>query len=103
MFLGSSAIRCRGISDPAILEALACREGLALANDLGVTHVVIASDCKGVIQDIANNTGGVYGPVVREVRETSTMFQLCTFKFEGRETNIEAHRLARHALGLYHG
>ena len=103
LLLGASAIRCRGISGPAILEALACREGLALANDLGATHVVIASDCKGVVQDITNNTGGEYGPGVREIRETSTLFQHCTFTFEGRETNIEAHRLARHALGLGHG
>lgn len=34
--------------DSAILEALACREALFLALDLSLSHVIIASDCKGV-------------------------------------------------------
>ena len=42
--LGSSALVVSEITDPAILEALACREGLSLALDLGVNELVIACD-----------------------------------------------------------
>jgi hypothetical protein len=34
VFLGASALSIQGISDPGILEAVACREALALAADL---------------------------------------------------------------------
>lgn len=33
-FLGSSALVIRGVDDPATLEAIACREGMALVADL---------------------------------------------------------------------
>lgn len=44
-YLGSSVVIIAGVTDPAPLEALACREHLALVLDLSITHVVIASDC----------------------------------------------------------
>lgn len=37
IFLGASAIRCTGITDPGTLEALACREALALTQDLSLS------------------------------------------------------------------
>ena len=33
-YLGASTLVFAGVADPEILEGLACREGLALANDL---------------------------------------------------------------------
>ncbi|EMS52220.1 Aspartic proteinase nepenthesin-2 [Triticum urartu] len=99
-YMGSSVIRTRGISDPATLEAVACREALALATDLALSHVLVASDCQGVIHDIKNNTGGVYASIIKEILETSRNFQHCSFIFEGRESNFEAHSLAKHTFGL---
>ncbi|XP_073355474.1 uncharacterized protein [Aegilops tauschii subsp. strangulata] len=99
-YLGSSVIRCTGLTDPATLEALACREALALAQDLSLSHVIVASDSKGVVQDIKLGIGGMYATIVKEIRETMELFQECTVIFEGRETNQEAHSLAKHAFGL---
>jgi hypothetical protein len=44
-FLGASVVVVQGISDPEVLEALACREGLDLASDLLLKKVRVASDC----------------------------------------------------------
>lgn len=74
VYLGSSAISITGITDPASLEALACREALALTTDLMLCRIVIASDYKGVIDDINNATRGIYGNVVREIEVTASNF-----------------------------
>jgi hypothetical protein len=99
-YLGSSAIRVSGITDPGTLEALACREALALALDLGLPNVLVASDCKVVVNEIKLGRGGMYESIVKEIRNTSEQFQQCTFIFEGRGTNLEAHSLAKHTFGL---
>ena len=43
-YLGASTLVFAGVSDPEILEVLACREGLALANDLLIQQARVASD-----------------------------------------------------------
>ena len=48
VFLGSSALVIDGIWDPTTLEAIACRETIALAEDLHIQQMVVASDCKQV-------------------------------------------------------
>jgi hypothetical protein len=45
VFLGASTAVYPGKSNPEILEALACREAIALAQDTNVRKVMIASDC----------------------------------------------------------
>ena len=55
-FLSASAVVVHGIGDLAILDAMACREALALVQDLQLTMVKIASDCLEVI----NGLDGVY-------------------------------------------
>jgi hypothetical protein len=49
-YLGASAVVIPGISDPEVLEAMAVREGLCLAEDLLIQRVRIASDCQSVIK-----------------------------------------------------
>jgi hypothetical protein len=44
-FLGSSSVTVEGVSVPAILESLACREALALASDLNLRRIKVATDC----------------------------------------------------------
>jgi ribonuclease HI len=41
-----------GITDPMTLEALACREALSLAMDMGDRSLEVTSDCSGVIEAI---------------------------------------------------
>lgn len=44
-FLGASAVVLKGVMDAETAEALACREGLALASDLLVRKFRLVSDC----------------------------------------------------------
>jgi hypothetical protein len=62
-----------GITDPAILEAIACREALALAEDLAERGIYIASDCKSVLHDLRQGTIGKYSSV-REINARSHSF-----------------------------
>jgi hypothetical protein len=63
-YLGSSTMMFLGVTDPASLEVLACREALSLVADLSCQRIHFASDCKQVISDIAENTGGQYVTIV---------------------------------------
>ena len=55
LFLGASAVVFAGISDPATLECMAIREALALADNLNVSTIQVASDSKVVVEDIREN------------------------------------------------
>ena len=85
------------MTDPASLEALACREALCLAEDLNIRSFVIASDCKQVVADIDQSARGRYGAIISEIKLKAASFQ-CIFTFEGRATNYEAHSLAKFSL-----
>jgi hypothetical protein len=89
-----------GVSDPPSLEALACHEALSLASDLNLGRLAVVSDCKRVITDIREGTGGQYASIIREIILHKSMLEDATFSFEGRKSNNEAHLLARHALAL---
>jgi hypothetical protein len=47
--LGSWVLACSGINDATTLEAIAGREGLALAADVQLNTCIIASDCGEVV------------------------------------------------------
>ena len=87
-----------GLTDPETLEALACREGLALAVDLNLQRIYIASDCLNIIRSIEGEGKGLYGHVVQELKATTTGFQLVQFVHEARSSNVDAHCLARGSL-----
>ena len=89
-----------GVVDPTMLESLACREALALAADLGLERMIVGSDCKEVVSNIKDANGGKHGHIIREIGMMAAEVQDCSFIFEGRSSNIEAHSLARHALSL---
>jgi ribonuclease HI len=48
-FMGASTLIYLGRSDAETLEALACREGIALARDISARQVLLASDCLNVV------------------------------------------------------
>lgn len=88
-----------GVDDPSTLETIACREALALAQDLQLQHMIIASDAKQVVQDINTGSRGGNGAIISEINSYSSLFQ-CKFTFESRRANVEAHKLAKHSLSL---
>ena len=88
------------LSDPGTLEMLAIREALALADDIYVRRVHIASDCKVAVDDIQQQNKGSYGAIAHEIIQHRSEFEACNILHEFRSSNIKAHKLAKHALSL---
>jgi ribonuclease HI len=98
--LGVSAMVFEGLTEPGILEALACREALDAAEDLYLAEILVASDCANVIKGLQGVNLGVYGSILAEIRERARIRGNVRFVFERRESNGDAHRLARYATSL---
>ena len=100
IFQGATAVVFESIEDPEVLEVLGIREALALANDLYIQKVAVASDCKAAVEAIGKGTSSEHGAVVLEIKQLSRDFNSCIFSHEFRTSNVEAHKLAKHALTL---
>ncbi|KAI5017518.1 hypothetical protein ZWY2020_042406 [Hordeum vulgare] len=100
MYLGASAVVYRGIVDPVILETFACREALALADDLLETNPKVASDCLGVLNDINKGTEGPHSAVIHEIMIHRDSFSLCYFVHDLWSLNFEAHNLTKSACNM---
>jgi ribonuclease HI len=99
-FVGASSVVLKGITDPETLEAMACREGFAVAADLLVQRFRLASDCSNVVRNIQGEGMGIYGHIVKEIKARADGFQQVQIVFEGRGANIDAHNLARSSIFL---
>jgi ribonuclease HI len=97
-FMGASTLVLPGKSSAEILEALACREACALAKDIHVRRIMVATDCMNVVTSLAEGTLGSYAHIVREIRESKGDFDALEFRHEARISNKEAHCLARSAV-----
>jgi ribonuclease HI len=94
-FLGASALVVKGCVDPETMEAVACREGLALASDLMLQRFKLASDCESVVRSIRGEGRGPYGQIVKEIKDQASIFESCIIVHEGRSSNRDAHSLAK--------
>jgi hypothetical protein len=100
VFLGASAVVFNGITSPRILEALACREGITVADDLDVGPMHLATGCLNVVKGLRDGDLGEYSSILLEVKDMMRHYRGTTFGHERREFNEEAHRLARFASSL---
>ena len=100
LYLGSSAVVFEGINDPLILETYACREALALADDLAVQNICVASDCQEMVNRIIKGTGDSNVAIVHEILRCRNSFTSSSFIHERRNFNFEAHNLAKFACNL---
>jgi hypothetical protein len=91
-------VTMEGITDPETMEILACREGLALANDLSLRRVQMVSDCINAVRSLSGPTLGIYGHIIKEIRAVATSFQEMVFVHKSREANQDARTLARSSL-----
>ena len=66
-YMGSSALVINGLRDKTVAQAIACREGLALAEDLLLRDFIIASKSKQVINNIHHSSGGLHGNIIKEI------------------------------------
>ena len=60
-FLGASVVVMEGLLEPNTVEAIACKEGLALASDLVLRDCRLSCDNVEVIRSIREGTMGSYG------------------------------------------
>ncbi|GJN02011.1 hypothetical protein PR202_ga19322 [Eleusine coracana subsp. coracana] len=97
-FLGASALVLDGARNPETVEAIACREGLALASDFAIERFRLACDNINVIRSIRGEGKGLYGHVVLEIQARAQGFESVDFVHEGRNSNGDAHSLARSSI-----
>lgn len=97
-FLGASPLVWEGIVDAETVEAIACQEDLALASDLSLQNLRVASDGTNVARSILGKAMGPYGPVMQEINSRRRCFGRVEFIHEGRQSNVDAHRIARSAV-----
>jgi HPt (histidine-containing phosphotransfer) domain-containing protein len=97
ILFGPSNLTIEGIMKPAVLESMACREALALAQDLHLQRITVATDCLAVVQDMSQPFAGIYSSVLQEIKETMALYEKVSFRHENQASNNEAHRLARSA------
>ncbi|KAE8806765.1 hypothetical protein D1007_16849 [Hordeum vulgare] len=76
MYLGASALVFHGLTDPNILETLACRETLALERDMLFQNIIVASECLQAVNDINSGTNAISAPIIREIKEGVMIFRL---------------------------
>lgn len=70
-YLGASAVVFDGLVDPVSLEAHACNEALALAADLHIHRLMVASDCLEVVKNIKKGAASVYAPKMLKKKKTA--------------------------------
>jgi hypothetical protein len=99
-FIGAAATVYAGLTDPRCLEALACTEALDTAADLLLGPIHVASDCLEVINGLKGDCRGRFGNLLKEISDRAREREDTFFVHEGRESNGEAHRLARFASSL---
>jgi hypothetical protein len=72
----------KAITDPETLEALACREGLSIVDDLLLQRFRLASDCSNVIRSLTGDGMGYYGHIVQEIKARAASFKCVDFVHE---------------------
>jgi ribonuclease HI len=97
-FQGASVLVMEGVSSPEIEEAMACREGLALAKDLVLQKVRIATNCANVVTSMQGPRMGPYGHIIREIKAEVASFAEAEVVHESRKSNGEAHNLAKSSV-----
>ena len=100
LYLGSSAVVFHHTRDPLLLETYACREALALADDLAVRNICVACDCQEVVNDINRGIGGPNASIVYEILSLCKSFISFSFIHERRNFNFEARNFVKFACNL---
>lgn len=67
-FMRTTALVLEGLTNAEVVEAVARREGLALAKDLAPQKIRVASNCVNAVRCIRGEDLGPYGPIVQEIK-----------------------------------
>jgi hypothetical protein len=77
------------------MEAITCREALALAQDLHLQRITVAMDCLTVINTMERPYAGPFSMVLEEIKADARLLAEASFRHENCASNSEAHRVAR--------
>jgi hypothetical protein len=85
------------LRDALTLEALACRDGVALARSKGVSHLILEADSQEFMKLWRDSTTqrSRIAPIIREIRESSLCFVDFSIFYISRSCNRVAHTLAK--------
>jgi hypothetical protein len=93
MVIGAGARWFDGVSDALTAEALAVREGLELAVELGLERVELEIDCQGLAALLKepSSTRSCIGGLCFDIAELSKSFSGFRIKWVPRDSNVVAH------------
>lgn len=89
-----------------VAEAFAVRDALHFARSMLISLVVIESDCAVLVDAIQQQKiiRKEIHPILQDIQNISTSFQLCEFTWVNRKANRAAHEIAKlRKLNLLHG
>ena len=83
VFKGGGAKRYANCLDALLMEALACRDGLALAQQFGMQQVTMETDCQELVTlwPAEEHQRSSVLAVLREIRELSSLSELHSYLF----------------------
>ena len=86
-----------------LLEALAMRQAVLFATELGFNQFVFEGDSKILVKALynASSSHAAIGHIIKDIQSTSSFFQTHSFSHTRRQGNSIAHVLARRARNSF--
>ncbi|XP_073361303.1 uncharacterized protein [Aegilops tauschii subsp. strangulata] len=99
-FLGGACHAFRQCKEPAMVELLACRRAVQLAQNLNVQNLHLEMDCREIVCKLQSKEKDLspLGPVVEEVKQMLDSRDRWKITWVRRSANNAAHRLARECV-----
>lgn len=93
----TASIREGDAFNPMAVKAKTILRGLQLCMHLGLSHLIIESDCKIVVDSILQREDSMseIGNLIYDIKEWMGNFQDCKIQFIHQHCNRAAHTLAR--------
>lgn len=84
-------------TEPELVELLACKRAVNLAKEMGISKLVLESDCKELVTKISSKEKDLsqYGPLVEEIKSLLLPIQEVEIRWGCRSANSVAHNLPR--------
>ncbi|KAK8980790.1 hypothetical protein V6N11_047921 [Hibiscus sabdariffa] len=85
------------LSNPAVAEARACEQAVALTSELGFRRAIVEGDAISVISKMTSTKSdrSHISPIIHNVQYLTSGFESLTFNFVRRSLNPVAHSLAQ--------
>lgn len=82
------------------MEALACKDGVALAREKGIQNLLIETDWQELVKiwELMNLKRSHISPIIREIGVLSAAFIKFYLVYSNRSCNFVAHALAKQVL-----